>query len=987
MASSNTEDHSTGGPSSYQQDRVDYSRLLNVLKDARQVIEDALSATNDNNQHEEKKCFRNSVQKFSGYVANAIAIADAIVVVTPAPALVSGILKAAQTVLGLVAGEQGNRDEDYSDVRVTLLRAIDYALDALQLHLQSPAKSGSANATFKFVTDVEHAFRKFSEGVSLDKLSFALTNARDEFNERMDLACKAGELAANERSKWKHNIEVWKEAKLKNKRRLVRLNLLPVPNLAKDVIHRLDDVERPEGLLLKKISNALNENEAATSKSSPLTVVGVYGPSGAGKSQACIAVANEMKILLKKAPPRKTESSFFELILWLQLKQDIEKREIAHLMEVAVEKLTDPHLDFDREKANQVQTTEVARADLTAALAGKRVLIVLDDVWRAEEAMPILDAMRGGAPGSGVGTGSVALVSTQSKHIMKDLECTDVVEVTELTWEDARNLLRKKILPVSWDEKLANKALEKVGQIALGVAAIGGAIRIRGWQRVISALERCLLGHFDNEHLTHDKIGVIKALQVSVDALESPQKERYLDLAVMEAKATVAVETMSFIWKCDELEAQDTIDILVDRSLLQVVRESSLLQAYWDSFGSNHRSGEFRLHDLQRMYIVCRETSSLPSKHVHLLKRYVEHMEESAKNPESKIEKYIQGAFNWHVYEALSALEKDAEFAKVLFSRNSSSDFVHYRAWRSVSCVESLFKVAKNALDGKKFVEWMLALDSSSEHSTALHHSSCLPDTNVIEILMQELCKVPHEATSESALKTFLFSKNDEDPELIFSKLPWLTSALIFDPFSDAYLPQFLEAVVGKGRGRTALHLASRQTFDHIAALLRGVRTLANKKRVAATTEIDLVLERDTLGRTVLHHCVEYGSVECLKELLCYTEKLRTSESKSVLKELLLDELCSDGTVLHSAARRGDMGMLKLLVETARKLLQERGEESEFEKWVNLKTLFSNLIDPFILEINMNQFNDGARPQLTAAQIARALNFNDGAEYLDMING
>jgi hypothetical protein len=217
------------------------------------------------------------------------------------------------------------------------------------------------------------------------------------------------------------------------------------------------------------------------------------------------------------------------------------------------------------------------------ALRDKAALLVLDDVWRAEDIEPF----RAESPRSRL------LITTRDSGIaptfgarqftaelLSDREAREVLSL----WAGLEN---PAALPPH-----AEAVIAECKNLPLALAMIGAQVRgkpAQHWDIVLGHLRRADLAkikaRFPEPHTT-----LFRAIEVSVDALreENPiVAQRYLALAVILEDMPVAVPVQQTLWNVDEDEALETADRLVTLSLAQ--RDAD--------------GGGIRLHDLQLDYV------------------------------------------------------------------------------------------------------------------------------------------------------------------------------------------------------------------------------------------------------------------------------------------------------------------------------------------------------------------------------------------------
>src|ERR1039458_8902952 len=251
------------------------------------------------------------------------------------------------------------------------------------------------------------------------------------------------------------------------------------------------------------------------------------------------------------------------------------------------------------------------------ALRDKAALIVLDDVWHAADIEPfrtesprsrLLVTTRdtGIAPTFGAREFTADLLTdAEAREVLARWSGGALPPQAEAVIAECQNLplalamigaqLRGK--PAAhWDIVLggalppqAEAVIAECQNLPLALAMIGAQLRGKPaahWDIVLGHLRRADLdkikARFPEPHTT-----LFRAIQVSVDALDGPAKERYLALAVMLEDMPVAPAVQQTLWNVNEADALETADRFVGLSLAQ--RDAS--------------GDGIRLHDLQLDYV------------------------------------------------------------------------------------------------------------------------------------------------------------------------------------------------------------------------------------------------------------------------------------------------------------------------------------------------------------------------------------------------
>jgi hypothetical protein len=119
------------------------------------------------------------------------------------------------------------------------------------------------------------------------------------------------------------------------------------------------------------------------------------------------------------------------------------------------------------------------------------------------------------------------------------------------------------------------------------------------WQNVLEKLRCADLDKIRQQFPDYPYPDLLKAIQVSVEALEANERERYLDFAVFAEDTPIPEAVLQTFWEplaLDEFDTQDVIDKLVSKSL--ALRDEK---------------GNLSLHDLQFDYVRKQVTSENPT--------------------------------------------------------------------------------------------------------------------------------------------------------------------------------------------------------------------------------------------------------------------------------------------------------------------------------------------------------------------------------------
>lgn len=306
--------------------------------------------------------------------------------------------------------------------------------------------------------------------------------------------------------------------------------------------------------------------------------VGVQGMGGIGKTVLAAAVAADEEVL----------QAFSDGVYWLSVGQE---PDLVDLLRQAAQALGDRTASFTE--------AAPAKSAVRALLAGRKALLVLDDVWTLGAAES-LDVTSGE---------SRTLLTSRNAEVMIGLGATEHC-VDVLAWEQALDLL------ASWAgcgvAELPGEARDvaaECGCLPLALAMVGAMVRLRpaAWRDALELFRDADLEALRLAFPSYPYPDLLRAIEVSVHCLEPWQRERYLELAVFAEEVAIPEPVLVMLWSASGLKARAARGLagtLVSRAL-----------ARYDE------QGRLTLHDLQRDYVRAR-ASELPALHRRLVEAY-----------------------------------------------------------------------------------------------------------------------------------------------------------------------------------------------------------------------------------------------------------------------------------------------------------------------------------------------------------------------------
>ncbi len=333
---------------------------------------------------------------------------------------------------------------------------------------------------------------------------------------------------------------------------------------------------RPE--YLNTLKRAIRRRDTARPGITGRGVVGIQGMGGIGKTVLAAALARDPDI----------QEAYAEGILWVVVGKQ------PDLLELQVELAAaagEPERTFS--------SVHQGKRELGQLFEERRILLVLDDVWEAEHAAK-LDV---------VGPQGILLVTTRNAAVLVGLGA-EQYQLSVLSFKEALALL------AAWSgqevgdlPETAAQVVRSCGHLPLALAMIGAMVRLQKitWRNALLRLEKADLSKLRGSFPDYPYPNLMRALEVSVSALELSEQQRYLELAVFPDHETIPESAIAVLWSVaglDEADASELIGTLAAQSLLTR-----------DSFG------RLSLHDLQGVYLRA-QTKDLRALHQVLIDSY-----------------------------------------------------------------------------------------------------------------------------------------------------------------------------------------------------------------------------------------------------------------------------------------------------------------------------------------------------------------------------
>jgi WD40 repeat protein len=343
-----------------------------------------------------------------------------------------------------------------------------------------------------------------------------------------------------------------------------------VPSQRPNYLRRQEYIDRLKQALLGTIGRAVGITGAKAQGAR----VGLHGMGGIGKTVLAIDLVND----------DEARRAFPDGMFWLTLGQTIEPLRLQG--ELA---------GYIAGEAKAFATVNEARDQLRRLFEGKSCLLVLDDLWRFQDA-EAFDVL---------GPRSRLLVTTRDADLLVALGAREL-PLDVLGEELAIELL------ASWSgharatlPPAADRVAEACGYLPLALALAGA--RVQGgarWEEALSALQRGRL-----EFLDHPYGSVFSSLRLSADSLTEFDRDRYFELAVFPGDADIPVETVCTLWR-----HTGRMEPHASRDLLRRLHRRALLTLHENGTGIS-------FHDLQHDFLRL-NVASLAEAHNSMILAY-----------------------------------------------------------------------------------------------------------------------------------------------------------------------------------------------------------------------------------------------------------------------------------------------------------------------------------------------------------------------------
>ncbi|CAL5380177.1 unnamed protein product [Camellia sinensis] len=318
----------------------------------------------------------------------------------------------------------------------------------------------------------------------------------------------------------------------------------------------------------KEIIDFLLSNESSDSK---VGVIPIVGMGGLGKTTLAQMVYNDEVV-----------NKHFDLKAWVCVSDEFD---ILRISKEILESITSKYCEF--EELNQVQV------QLKKNLVGKKILIVLDDVWdkKYNDWHVLKSPIDDGAPGSKIIVTTrdrdvASIMGTVRNHLLQHISDDDCWSVFEQHAFGNRSLDANPNLVF-----IGRKIVEKCKGMPLAARTLGGLLRCKErddeWEIVLNS---------KIWDLTEQGNEILPALRLSYHNLPSHLKQCFAYCSILPKDYEFEKEELVFLWMAEGLLQQQNGKEQMEDLGVEYFRELQSRSFFQPSSGGE--SSKFVLHDL-----------------------------------------------------------------------------------------------------------------------------------------------------------------------------------------------------------------------------------------------------------------------------------------------------------------------------------------------------------------------------------------------------
>lgn len=325
-------------------------------------------------------------------------------------------------------------------------------------------------------------------------------------------------------------------------------------------------------------------------------IIGLYGMGGIGKTTLAIALARDCDV----------RRAFGEGIYWVTL-GDIDKTDeevrLTHAQAQLIMQLT-----TERKRwavSMPVPPTSVLDGSirLRGLLQNKKCLLIVDDVWHADQARVFGDIL---------GEHCRMVVTSRKRAVLRALDALEY-EIAMLGDKAALELLDRVSHPKNLpSEAEATEIVRLCGGLPFALAIIGASVRdsVKTWDHYLDSLRK---GDVTTVGDQHKSLHIV--FNVSIEEMRQGSStgsrqiaDQLFDLAIFQNDQPLPVQALERLWR-SSYQSRDVLRIL------DFFKDRSFLQRQEDTFV---------VHDLLLSFLRQQLGDQLPERHSALLDAYNE---------------------------------------------------------------------------------------------------------------------------------------------------------------------------------------------------------------------------------------------------------------------------------------------------------------------------------------------------------------------------
>jgi WD40 repeat protein len=306
------------------------------------------------------------------------------------------------------------------------------------------------------------------------------------------------------------------------------------------------------------------------------------GAGGYGKTTLARAICHDERI----------QDAYHDGVLWVTLGE--EPGDLGGRVADLIHTLTG--------KPEAFATLDAAVNRMREALADRRILIVIDDVWKVAHARPFLQG----------GRNCARLMTTRYTAALPDDARQIPVDAMQVS--EAVELLHSE--PPADQLDALKKLASRLGEWPLLLKLVASALREQrnlgkpladAVAYVNKALDRKGFTAFDSREAEDRHQAVAATLRMSLDQLADEERERFESLAIFPEDTDIPLNTAELLWALDDFDTEEVCRRLFGLSLL------------WSLDLATRR---LRLHGVVRSYLCDQQKGRLPELHSRLIEAY-----------------------------------------------------------------------------------------------------------------------------------------------------------------------------------------------------------------------------------------------------------------------------------------------------------------------------------------------------------------------------